>query len=467
MYIKGALLAVVATAAAVSAHNAHLFERGTHNEVTLRYLRRANVMSAADLAKVQDPNQQCSYNLNAANMPELKQGQPFPQSWKIASIQDNDQQAKKVWQDIQSSGIIPGDVQVKSDGGQHNAVSQNGYNSHQDPDCWWTASGCVTPKHQNIPSDLASCPEPNTWGLTFDDGPNCSHNAFYDFLSQNKLKATMFFIGSNAKDWPLQTQRAIVDGHDLCVHTWSHHYMTTLSNDQAFAELYYTAVAIKAITGVTPTCWRPPFGDVDDRIRAIAAGLGLRTILWEADTDDWNISVEGKDKIDQNYQKIFSEAGQKNPIVLTHEIDNSTMSEFMGQYNNIKNAYKNVVPVSACQNVTNPYPEDITYPTFNQFLNGQAAQGLPDGNTIKVDPQFKYNVIALADQKAGFANPKNAEEAAKVEQKQSGNSSNASQGSISDNSNKNSKSSAGTTLGSSSATFSALLAVFMIFMLSM
>lgn len=56
--------------------------------------------------------------------------------------------------------------------------------------------------------------------------------------------------------------------------------MTALTTNQAFAELYYTMMIIKDVMGITPTCWRPPYGDVDDRIRAIAQGLGLRTYMW-------------------------------------------------------------------------------------------------------------------------------------------------------------------------------------------
>lgn len=36
------------------------------------------------------------------------------------------------------------------------------------------------------------------------------------------------------------------------VHTWSHPYLTTLTNEQIVAELGWTAKAIKEITGVTP-----------------------------------------------------------------------------------------------------------------------------------------------------------------------------------------------------------------------
>ena len=45
---------------------------------------------------------------------------------------------------------------------------------------------------------------------------------------------------------------------------------------------------IRAVTGVTPKCWRPPYGDVDDRIRSIAAALNLTTIVWSYDSFDYN-----------------------------------------------------------------------------------------------------------------------------------------------------------------------------------
>ncbi|EEB86697.1 hypothetical protein MPER_16250, partial [Moniliophthora perniciosa FA553] len=83
--------------------------------------------------------------------------------------------------------------------------------------------------------------------------------------------------------------------------------------------------AIKLVVGVTPTCWRvswtlstlacnvlpvtfyPPFGDVDDRIRAIANGLGLETIIWKYDSFDWEVSA-GKltpEQVDGNYQDFI------------------------------------------------------------------------------------------------------------------------------------------------------------------
>lgn len=51
-----------------------------------------------------------------------------------------------------------------------------------------------------------------------------------------------------------------------------------------FAELYYTRKAIKLVTGLTPQCWRAPFGDVDNRVRLIAQQMNLTSILWSDDS---------------------------------------------------------------------------------------------------------------------------------------------------------------------------------------
>lgn len=38
--------------------------------------------------------------------------------------------------------------------------------------------------------------------------------------------------------------------------------------------------AIKDVLGITVKCWRPPYGDVDDRIRWIANALDMVTIVY-------------------------------------------------------------------------------------------------------------------------------------------------------------------------------------------
>lgn len=113
----------------------------------------------------------------------------------------------------------------------------------------------------------------------------------YDNLLAHNQKATLFIVGSRAISYPATLKRAYSEGHQIAIHTWSHPAMTSLSNEQVVAELKWTEKAIKSVIGVTPKYWRPPFGDVDNRVRAIATQLGYKTIIWTEgfDTDDWNI----------------------------------------------------------------------------------------------------------------------------------------------------------------------------------
>ncbi|KAI6024228.1 carbohydrate esterase family 4 protein [Pisolithus marmoratus] len=322
-------------------------------------------------AQISDPNVECTpYQYPPVGSAKNN----FPSSWTVATIISGDSEAQAKYQSIES--LIP-DIPPK--GTQPESLVGNWGNftyDPSDPDCWWTFGKCTTPNIPGIPDDIAELPEPNTLGYGFDDGPNCSHNAFYDYLLSQNQKATMFYIGSNVMDWPLEAQRGLADGHEICV-------LTALANDEAFAELCIIPQMqiVKLAVGVTPTCWRPPFGDVDDRIRAIANALGLTTIMWQYDSNDWRFgsgNVTEAD-IDANYMDLiattqngtFSTSGT---IMLTHELNNFTMSEAVKFYDQLASAFAYLVPVGVALNVTTPYVEDgYTLPSFTEYISGMHA----------------------------------------------------------------------------------------------
>ncbi|KAI9459537.1 carbohydrate esterase family 4 protein [Boletus coccyginus] len=350
-------------------------------------------------AAITDPNVECTPYYFQPVGDAMDAGQ-YPPLWTVADIIANDVNANAKYQSIQSQilNIPPNDL------------SGSNY-PDDDPNCWWTYSGCTTPKHAGLSPDQVAVPEPNTLGYGFDDGPNCSHNAFYDYLQQNNQKATMFYIGSNVADWPLEAQRALADGHEICVRkcplfplvalhadispdTWSHNYMTTLTNTQAFAELYYGKMQmIKLVVGVTPTCWRPPYGDVDDRVRSIAQALGLRDIMWTYDSNDWEAGTGGYTDadVDANYQALVTAAQQGTfntggTIILAHELSSDTMGEAMKWYPQLKSVFKYLVPMGTATNVTHPYVEtNYLLPTFAQYTSGSTvlsgASELPTSST--------------------------------------------------------------------------------------
>nr|XP_019050071.1 hypothetical protein I302_00492 [Kwoniella bestiolae CBS 10118]OCF29001.1 hypothetical protein I302_00492 [Kwoniella bestiolae CBS 10118] len=338
-------------------------------------LKRRQVTDEASAAQSIDPATECTAY---SYQPIVDVKSSFPTIWETATLVNGDSEASSLFATINATvnSKLPN---VKPKGTSTGDFSNVGYNA-SDPDCWWTWRGCTNPDSSlGVDADHTTVPEPDTWGLGFDDGPNCSHNAFYDHLQSNGQKATMFYIGSNVMDWPLQAQRGLTDGHHICIHTWSHQYMTSFSNEQAFAELYYTRKAIKAVLGVTPTCWRPPYGDVDNRIRLIAQGLNLTNYVWSDDSEDWRAGAAGSNvteaDVAANYQSVVSKAANgtykaSGPMVLTHELTNFTMSEFMSQYDNIKGAFKYIVPLASAFNITQPYVENnVSYPDFLAYTN--------------------------------------------------------------------------------------------------
>jgi peptidoglycan/xylan/chitin deacetylase (PgdA/CDA1 family) len=156
--------------------------------------------------------------------------------------------------------------------------------------CWWTCGQCIRT------TDITTCPDKLTWGLSYDDGPSPDTPRLLSYLASQNLKSTFFLVGSRVISRPEMVQAEYMAGHQLSVHTWSHPYLTTLTNAEIVAELGWTAKAIKEITGVTPNTMRPPYGDIDDRVRAIALAMGFTPIIWTGvgtsnfDTDDWHIA---------------------------------------------------------------------------------------------------------------------------------------------------------------------------------
>lgn len=174
-------------------------------------------------------------------------------------------------------------------------------------------------------------------GVSFDDGPTEHSPKLYDFLKAQNVKATHFFIGEQIQGFSSYAQTAFANGDDLAVHTWTHRYMTSLTNAEAVAEFGYTMQIISDITGGRiPKFWRPPYGDSDNRIRAIAKHIfGLVQVDWNQDTNDWQLGETASvtpASIAADLKKWIT--GPKSPglIILEHELSDGSVQAFIDAY---------------------------------------------------------------------------------------------------------------------------------------
>ncbi|KAG1395133.1 hypothetical protein G6F60_010424 [Rhizopus arrhizus] len=308
----------------------------------------------------------------------------FPTPWKIPSTTSSE--VKAVYNSIDWSKVPKAPVRkIKSDGSFSPSTDGD-----DDPYCYWSDTNCVKPKVSYLPPDLYECPTKGYWGLTYDDGPfnkvstdedyasaenRYAEPALYDYLGKNNLHASLFYIGSNVATYPAAARLALNNGNSLCIHTWSHNPMTTLTNAEIVAELYWSIKAIKTATGVTPKCWRPPQGDVDDRVRSIAWQMGLRNVLWNEDTNDWDMpdpmnggSLPSK-TVDKYFQTWINaqKAGKLKTgiLVLEHELNRMTVNMTMHWLPVIQKTFK-VVSALSCNGITQPYWEtDFVYPVVD------------------------------------------------------------------------------------------------------
>ncbi|CAE6470003.1 unnamed protein product [Rhizoctonia solani] len=235
---------------------------------------------------------------------------------------------------------------------------------------------------------VTKCSVPNTVALTFDDGPYTWTNNLVDLLDQNGAKGTFFFNGNNFgciyDEANVNRVKYVYDkGHQVASHTWDHERLSTLTGDRLVAEFSKVDDAIKRITGAVPALMRPPFGDYDDEVLAVAASRGQTVAIWDFDSGDADgvsvrmhpllrISIhfthilQATQSKDQYNKLIMS--GPDSILTLNHETHETTIEDVIPYaIQQIKAKGYKMVTVSEClgqspyQSTGSPATRDSTW----------------------------------------------------------------------------------------------------------
>ncbi|MBF6978457.1 polysaccharide deacetylase family protein [Aerococcaceae bacterium zg-BR22] len=124
--------------------------------------------------------------------------------------------------------------------------------------------------------------------LTFDDGPHPEITPqVLDVLKEYNIKGTFFVTGANVERYPELAKRIVDEGHHIGNHSYNHPDLSKLSDAEVLKQLEQTQALIKDATGTTPTMFRMPFGAGGRRVVHLGQSLGLTSIIWNLDTQDW------------------------------------------------------------------------------------------------------------------------------------------------------------------------------------
>ncbi|KAG0378330.1 hypothetical protein BGX24_004148 [Mortierella sp. AD032] len=150
----------------------------------------------------------------------------------------------------------------------------------------YKVSGPTPPALHHPGQVLDSCTRPNSYAISFDDGPGQLTDELLDYLDEQGLKVTFFMNGDN---WNCiyQSQRLLKRAfnaqHQIASHPWSHRDLESLSEREIRQEMYKIEDAFRDILGVVPKYMRPPYGDHSERVRKIMESMGYVMILWDVD----------------------------------------------------------------------------------------------------------------------------------------------------------------------------------------
>lgn len=180
--------------------------------------------------------------------------------------------------------------------------------------CSFDCYKCVTE------DDVYTCPK---LSQTFDDGPTSSTQMLLNKFASTGQKSTFFNLGINVVSHPDIYQRMINEKHLIGSHTWSHAFLPSLTNEQIIAQIQWSIWAMNATGSHLPKWFRPPYGAIDNRVRAITRQFGLQAVLWNYDTFDWMLLANHN--IQRSETDIIKDVSQWNShtprsgLILEHD----------------------------------------------------------------------------------------------------------------------------------------------------
>jgi len=136
--------------------------------------------------------------------------------------------------------------------------------------------------------------ETNLVAITIDDGAGPELiNLTLDYFKEHGVRGTFFPMGSWVERHPEVWQRAVDEGHELGNHTYSHAFLTTISEDRVREELLRWQDAVDDALGYEyeTLFFRPPGMDgftstgsaKTKQLQEIIGGKGMVPILWDVE----------------------------------------------------------------------------------------------------------------------------------------------------------------------------------------
>jgi probable sporulation protein (polysaccharide deacetylase family) len=158
-------------------------------------------------------------------------------------------------------------------------------------------------------------------------------------MAEENIHITFFIGGSWARKHPELVKEMALNGHELANHSFTHPHPNALTKEQNKDQIRKTEELIYAITEQKTMLYAPPYGEFNQTVLQAADELGYKTIMWTADTIDWQ-----RPPADVIKARVLKKV-QNGAIILMHPTE-PTAEALPSLMKELKQQGYEIVPVS-------------------------------------------------------------------------------------------------------------------------
>ena len=140
-----------------------------------------------------------------------------------------------------------------------------------------------------------------------------------DILDRYQVHATFFISGSWLRKYSDLAREIIIRGHEIGQHGYEHKLLTEMTDEELKIDFEQTWEALQEELKMGTILFRPPFGELDQRVFDYAQEHGLTTVLWSINAQDW-MGLMYTDMKNSVIEKLH-----KGAIILMHTHSSQTI----------------------------------------------------------------------------------------------------------------------------------------------
>ncbi|KAJ9072748.1 chitin deacetylase [Entomophthora muscae] len=208
---------------------------------------------------------------------------------------------------------------------------------------------------------LDKCVDPGEVTLTFDDGPDQFAPELLATAKKLNITLTLFVIGIklNNATYREYLKEYYEAGHTIASHTYTHPFITKLTNAELREEMSQADDAIYRTIGKRPIFMRNPYSDSDQRTMALLDSMGYKSIFTSLDTEDTIFGNSDPSHIISNVVSGLKASPTNSSFTLTeHETYKSSVSSLPIIVAEIKRRGYTVVGLDKCYGTSGVYRKD-------------------------------------------------------------------------------------------------------------